>query len=105
MFFKKLPLETETTWFILVNVLDVILTAALISQTGIVESNPVARYFLNHWGVSGMNYFKFAVVTFVVVTAQVIAAFDLRTARMLLIGGTIVVGGVVVYSMMLLAGT
>ncbi len=37
------------------------------------ESNPVARYFLNHWGVKGLIYFKMAVVAFVCVIAQIVA--------------------------------
>jgi len=103
MFRKRLPLESETTWFVLVNVLDVVLTALLIRQRGFVEGNPIARFFLNHWGVSGMNYFKFAIVMFVAVIAQVIAHYQINTARMLLNAGTLIVGCVVIYSLTLIA--
>ena len=98
---RRLPLETETSWFILANVLDVIVTWRLLVQGQFMESNPIARYFLNHWGVAGMNYFKFAVVALVAVIAQVVYTQRPNLARWLLNGATCVVSAVVLYSVLL----
>lgn len=103
MFFKRLPLEQETVRFIFVSALDVFLTYLLIVQDGFHEGNPVARFFLNHWGMRGMIYFKFGMVAFVAVLAQIIARRQLETARRLLNLATVIVICVLIYSLTLLA--
>ncbi len=102
---RRLPLETETSWFILANVMDVIVTWRLLSAGPFMEANPVARYFLNHWGVAGMNYFKFTVVAVVAVIAQVVYTRRPVVARWLLIGATCVVSAVVLYGVSLFLRT
>ncbi len=97
----SLPLETETVWFVLVSALDVFMTYLLIQQPGFTEGNPVAAYFLNRWGIKGMVYFKFFMVAFVAVISQIIARTREETAARLLQFATLVVGGVVVYSLLL----
>lgn len=106
VFQRKLPLETETSIFILVNVLDFAMTWWMLMHRemglgNFYESNPVARYFLNHWGVKGLIYFKMAVVAFVCVIAQIVATRREASARFLLLVGTAVVGAVVIYSLRL----
>ena len=105
-FRQRLPLEHETALFILVNVLDFATTYYMLmhrdaGDVSFFESNPVARYFLNHWGVRGLLWFKMAVVAFVCVIAQIVATRKIGTARLLLVAGTIVVSIVVVYSLRL----
>ena len=105
-FRQKLPLETETTIFILVNVLDFAMTwwMLLHREMGLgnfYESNPVARYFLDHWGVKGLLLFKMAVVAFVCVIAQIVATKREASARFLLVVGALVVSAVVIYSLKL----
>ena len=96
---RKLPLETETCFFIFVNALDVFMTYVLLNHSPeFQESNLLANYILSNWGFRGMIYFKFALVAFVTVIAQIIALTRPRTAKWLLIVGTVIVGGVVVYS-------
>ncbi len=103
----RLPLETETTIFILVNLLDFFVTYWLLMAGGMgnmrfVESNPVARYFIESWGpVKGMLGFKLALVTFVCLVAQVIALQREDLGRKVLIFGTLATGGVVVYGLAL----
>ncbi|MBL4886425.1 MAG: hypothetical protein JKY95_18085 [Planctomycetaceae bacterium] len=101
LFRRKLPMETETSLFILVSVLDVLMTWFLISRGGFVESNPVAAFFLNHWGRKGFVAFKFICVLVVCVTTQVIYTKYPRLASMILGAGVLVVGTVVVYSLTL----
>jgi hypothetical protein len=100
--FSQLPLQDETTQFILINTLDIFVTY-LIVATGGVEANPVARAVLVWWGFNGMIGFKMAIVAFVTVVAQVVARRNLATAGLLLRGSTLVVAGVVIYGLVLLA--
>lgn len=99
---RQLPLESETTRFIFVSLLDFFLTYLLIRQPGFTEGNPIARYFLYGWGVRGMLYFKLAMVAFIAVLVQIIAAYRFETARRLMNLATLIVTGVVIYSTTLL---
>ena len=100
----RLPLETETTVFILVNMLDFFATYWLLQHSNelgfrpFTESNPVARFFLDRWGIKGLLGFKLAIVLFVCIVAQIVALRREATGRRLLKFGTVVVFGVVVYS-------
>ena len=96
---SQLPLETETCFFILVNALDVFMTYVLLNHgPEFQESNPLANSFLTRYGFKGMVYFKFIMVGFVTVVAQLIARTHPTTARWLLIAGSLVVSGVVIFS-------
>ena len=101
LFGGQLPLENETAWFVLVSALDVFLTYLLLRQPNYTEANPIAAFFINHWGIRGMVYFKFFMVAFVGVIAQIIARTREETARRVLQFATVVVGGVVIYSLFL----
>lgn len=98
----NLPLERETCWFILVNALDVFMTFILLNLEGFVEANAIANYVLSRWGIRGLVYFKFAVVAFITVVAQVAATKRLSLGRWLLNFGTLLTGAVVIYSSFLL---
>lgn len=105
----NLPLETETVWFILVNALDLFMTFLLLYfsnrgllGTRVVESNPIADYFIKRWSTTGLVFFKFGVIAFVVIIAQVVARTKPRTAKWLLDIGTLVVGLVVIYSLLIM---
>lgn len=98
---RRLPFEHETAVFLLVSVFDVLMTWFMLRSGRFYEANPVARYFINHWGARGMVYFKFSVVAFVCVLTQVIAARRPVTAERILKFATIVVACVVVYSLIL----
>ena len=99
---RQLPLETETCFFILASALDVLMTYLLLSHgPEFQESNQIAAFFLARFGFKGMVYFKFALVAFVTVIAQVIAKSRPSTARWLLIVGTAATAAVVIYSVML----
>lgn len=106
LLFGKLPLEHETAMFVLVNVLDFLMTYWMLMNSGeglkFVESNPVAAFFLHRWGpIKGMLFFKLSIVVFVCLIAQVIAQRRMETARMLLRVGTLAVACIVMYSAML----
>jgi hypothetical protein len=102
LFLHQLPLETETTLFILVNTLDYFATYWLLHDGGFHERNPVARLFLEGWGLTkGLLLYKLCLVGTVCLIAQIVATKRLRTAQRLLNFGSLVVGGVVVYSVRL----
>ncbi|TXT28941.1 MAG: hypothetical protein FD138_2497, partial [Planctomycetota bacterium] len=43
---RGLPLESETAWYILLNLGDIVATWALLRRnSGFIESNPIARWF------------------------------------------------------------
>ena len=102
----------ETVQFVLVNVLDYFMTYIVLYlshmrnsplRLGLYESNPIAAYFINHWGpIKGMLGFKLGVVVFVCVVTQAIAHRNEVTAQRVLNLGTLITGCVVIYSLMLL---
>jgi hypothetical protein len=106
---RRLPLESEICWFLLACALDVVFThialrqsAAGVTQATFVESNPVARWVIHKWGLAGMVVFKGSLSLLVVAIALTIRTVRPVTARLLLLGGTVAVAAVVVYSLRLL---
>lgn len=105
----KLLFETELCWFILVGSLDVFMTYMILRSSAdgrtsnvLIEGNPIARAILNRWGISGMVYFKFGMIALVSVIAEVVGQSRAELGRNLLRLGTLIVGAVVIYSLMLL---
>jgi len=105
----ELPLETETCRFVLVSLLDLFMTFLLLyfsnremMRNVIVESNPVAQYFISGWGTLGLVWFKIGMVTLIVLAAQGVATRRPAVAQVVLNGATLLVGGVVAYSTLLL---
>jgi len=94
----KLPLQTETSFFILANVLDIFMTYILLIN-GAIEANPLANFILQRWGFHAMIVFKLVIVVVVCIIAQLIATRNVKTARFLLVTGSVLVGLVVAYSM------
>jgi uncharacterized membrane protein len=97
--------ESETLIYVLLSAVDLLATYFLLRQNiqnlEFVESNPVARFFLDRWGIKGMIYFKFAMVALVCVVTQVIARRRPRTARLLLWFAIAVMFYVLIYSVRL----
>lgn len=102
----------ETLTFVFVNLLDYFMTfiilylshmqGSLLRQR-LVEGNPIAAYFINHWGpIKGMLGFKLTLVIFVCLITQAIAYRNEDVARRVLNLGSVLVGCVVIYSLWLL---
>jgi hypothetical protein len=102
---RKLPLETETSWFLMVSSLDFIMTYLLLVHPEIhfVETNPIALFFYYRWGFKGLLGFKLFMAAFVAILCQIIARKKRNVARRVLQVGTLIVGIVVVYSLCLYA--
>lgn len=92
---RQLPLEEESAVFILVNFADVVLTG-LAFRFGAREVNVAANWILDRFGLSGMVIYKFALVTFVLLVCQYIHPTHPRTARMVLLVGSVAYGLLVV---------
>jgi Domain of unknown function (DUF5658) len=103
LFRDRLPLEKETCWFILVNVLDFFASFVLFRRRGFGETNPVAKWFIDGWGlVKGMLVYKLGLVALVCVVVQLIALKSVAAARRVLYFGILAVAVVVAYSLTLL---
>jgi hypothetical protein len=104
-------IETQASWFLLANFLDATFTWILLTrgvQSGDpllvgMETNQIAAYFLNHWGLKGLFAFKLGLVAFVCLIGLLIALRHEDRARNVLNFGTLVVTGVVLYSVWLYA--
>lgn len=104
---QGLPLEGETALFILASTLDVMMTWYLLFHGGSdhriwVESNPLPRYFLDSWGFDALVYFKFSLVALVALICQFVARHKIEVARRVLNFATLLVTGVVIYSIALM---
>jgi len=86
--------------FILINTLDIFMTYLLLTM-GAIEANPIANFFLEKFNFDGMIFFKLVIVAGVCVIAQIVADKSIRKARNLLNLGSILVGAVVIYSVLL----
>ncbi len=98
---RGLPLESETSWFVLLNLCDIVATFLLLGRNGryhYSESNPIARWFYEGWGIRGMVWFKLGMVALVIVTTQIVARQNRELARAVLVFGCAVVAGVFLYS-------
>lgn len=102
IFRKHLPLEKETSLFILASAIDLLMTYTLLHRSDFRESNAVAAWFIDGWGKNGMVIFKFSLVTIVAVIAQIVARKDVRIGRWILNFGIAIVSCVVIYSLFLL---
>ena len=90
----------ETLILIVVSALDVAMTHRLLTQGDgqFVESNPFARFFLDHWGIRGMVYFKASMTVVVIVITQIIARQNSGLGRQVLGLATLIIVAVVIYS-------
>lgn len=100
LFGKPLKLHNETSYFVFANFMDLVMTGILLRNDAM-EVNPIADLIYQFWGFGGLVAFKISIVVFVCVIAQWIARRSMSKARILLVGGTLLVAAVVVYSMWL----
>jgi hypothetical protein len=97
LFKHPLPLESETSWFLLLGVADLVVTFLLLRTGAANESNPLARMVLLAGGLRGLIYYKCALLAVVAVLVQGIALKHPTTARTVLHVGIAAQWFVVVY--------
>lgn len=96
-----LRVEKEYLLFVLVNALDFLMTYTLLFTGHFQESNPLPRFFLNHWGVKGLLLYKLLIVLAVCLLVQMIAWQRPTLARNILRFGSWLAVCVVFYSLFL----
>ncbi|MHC4877023.1 MAG: DUF5658 family protein [Planctomycetota bacterium] len=92
----------EAWLFVVLSAADIGLTYLLIGHFGHVEGNPVARYFVEGWGLKGMIWFKLGLVSVILGVCHVVRPIRPRTARVIVQFGLIAAAAVVIYSVVLL---
>jgi len=96
------PMEHETSLFLLVSFLDFLMTYWVLfpreSGPRFGESNAIANWFLEGWGMRGLLAFKVALCVFVVLATQAIFHRRPRTAKAVLWLGVVVTSVTVIYS-------
>lgn len=102
LFRHPLALESETSWFLLLGVLDLALTTVLLNTGHVHEANPLARFALFAGGLHGMIAYKCGLLAFAAVAAQVITHRRPKAAKAVLHTGIVVQFVVVAYSVRLL---
>lgn len=102
LFQRRLSLESETCWFLLLGVLDLALTTMLLNTGRVHEANPLARFFLFAGGLHGLIGYKCGLLTVAAVAAQIIMLRRPRAAKAVLLTGIAVQSVVVAYSVLLL---
>lgn len=90
-----------TALFVVLNGIDVVITYMGMASGHLTEVNPIADYFIDHWGLKGMLWFKFGMVALVLLLVKIIARKHPHLSRSVLIFGNLVVGAVAVYGFML----
>ena len=103
LFQHRLALETETCWFLLFGVLDLVLTTVLLRTGAAHETNPLARFIISQGDLPGLIGYKLGLLTLAAVCTQVIVLNRPRTAKVVLLTGVGAHLLVVGYSVLLLA--
>ncbi len=96
-------LRWKEVWlFAVLSAADIALTYVLIGHFGHAEGNPVARYFVEGWGLKGMIWFKLGLVSVILGVCHFIRPSRPRTARLIVQFGLTAAAFVVAYSVVLL---
>ena len=84
--------------FILVNLLDLVLTRIALDQFGMNEANVAAKGMLIRFGFVGFTLYKFFLTGLVITLAEIISRTKPRWAFLLILLGSVAVGMVVMLS-------
>ena len=92
----------ETWIYAALSGLDIVLTYRLLARLDHVEANPLARYFIEGWGLKGMVWFKLVMTAFVLTLLHALLQKKEVYARTGVRLGMAAVGAVNCYSIWLL---
>lgn len=90
MFFKKdVLLAQEYLGFLLLNMFDLFLTGYIFKLGG-VEANGPANWIWTHYGQKGFAFYKFGLVTIVVLACEGYSIKNIRISRIIVTVGCLV---------------
>jgi len=92
----------ETWIYAALSGFDIVLTYQLLARLDHVEANPLARYFIEGWGLKGMVWFKLGMTAFVLALLHALLQKKEVYARTVVRLGMAAVGAVNCYSIWLL---
>lgn len=93
------------TWgYLVLSGCDILFTYQLLVTQKHVEANPLARFFIDGWGLKGMVWFKLSMTAFVLSLVHALLQKREDYARMVIRLGAVIVFGVDCYSVWLLTG-
>lgn len=98
---RPLPMGDEYGGFLLLNVFDLFLTGYIFRHGGR-EVNPVGIHVLERYGLAGFAVFKFLMVAFIIVVAEVVYRIQPQKARQLMTGANLIYFGVILWECILL---
>ncbi len=93
-------LRKEVASIIATSVADVILTCSLLKSESFYEANPIANWWLNQLGFSGLIVHK--LLWMIVFLGVIIIINDVEIAKTVLVFAALLTGTVVSYSLLLL---
>jgi hypothetical protein len=82
-------LAFESVVFVLLSACDLFMTYRLLWQHHFYEANPIARWFFSRWNIAGLTLFKFGLVIFIILLAEIIERFRPRVGRAILLLGCV----------------
>lgn len=80
----------EYVWLVFVSTMDIIFTVLLIKYHDAHEANPIAAFYLSHYGKMGLIVWKFCIIIFVIVACEIVGRSRDRTGRWLARVGVII---------------
>ncbi len=80
-------LATEAVLFVLLSCADLFMTYRLLWQGHFYESNPIAQFFFARWNIAGLTLFKFGLVIFIILLAEIIERHRPRIGQAILFLG------------------
>ncbi len=93
--------QNAYAWLIFVSAMDVMLTW-LILFVGGSETNPIAQFAIDGFGLTGLILYKFALMVFVIIMCEIVGRKRDRTGLRLAIAGIAISSIPVVWSFILL---
>lgn len=80
-------LGREALLFVALSAADLFMTYRLLWKSRFYESNPIAQFFFSRWNIAGLTLFKFGLVIFIIVLAEIIERHRPRVGQAILILG------------------
>jgi hypothetical protein len=95
------PMGDEYGGFLLLNIFDLFLTSYIFRHGG-EEVNPIGVHVMERYGMGGYALFKFGMVAFVIILAEIVYRLRPARARALMTGANFMYFGVILWECLLL---